>query len=75
VLVNTVNNTLNRNALVNFIKKAILFLKICPSSTILRILCIVYVIQLSLKDLFSQLEVTLFKKNEIAKIQWSKSHI
>jgi hypothetical protein len=73
VLAITTDNASNNNTLVNSINEAIQSLELNDSSTIIRVPCIAHVIQLSLKDLLSQMKAN--PRNETAEVEWSEAHI
>jgi hypothetical protein len=71
VLAITTDNASNNNTLINYINEAIQSLELSDSSTVIRVPYIAHVIQLSLKDLLSQLKAN--PKNEVAETEWSES--
>ena len=67
ILTVTTDNTSNNNTLIESIQDSIEYLELGSDIPIIRVLCLAYVIQLSLNKLLSQIKAT--PKNEAAELQ------
>ena len=68
----TTNNTSNNKTIVESLYKSIRQIDLPDSTKIIRVLCLAYMIQLSLKDLLSLIKANL--KNDKTATVWSEEN-